>query len=138
MLTALMFDTETQRNGYTWIVDYSEVASKELLSVDRSYFDFCSSIDELAMAGLPLMCNMILHVNAPTAMSALLRFSRLVFPKNLRNCTAYRPSWFHFQTVVGTQDPTLKERCLSLRVALTQLHVGTNIRADICVRKAST
>ena len=102
MLTALMFDTETQRNGYTWVIDYSEVTSKELLSLDRSLLSLCSSIDELAMTGLPLVCNKILHVNAPKAMCALLRFARLVFPKDLRNCTAHQPSWMHFQLLLDS------------------------------------
>ena len=85
MLSGLMFDTETQRNGYMWVVDYSGMTSKEMLFMDQAYVEMCARIDELAMAGLPLICNKVLHINVPRALASVLTFCRLVFPKNGRD-----------------------------------------------------
>ena len=85
LLSGLMFDTETQRNGYMWVIDYSGMTSKEMLLMDQAYVEICSKIDELAMCGLPLTCNKILHINVPRALASVLTFCRLIFPKNLRD-----------------------------------------------------
>jgi hypothetical protein len=89
MLHGLMFDDQTQRNGYTWVVDGSGMTSKELMFMDNAYIQVCASIDELTMVGLPVICNKVMHINMPKAWASLFRFCKLIFPKSMRDC-AYR------------------------------------------------
>ena len=86
LMHGLMFDPETQRNGYTMIIDTAGFTSKDFLSLDETYVETSAYVDELSMIGMPVICNKILHINVPMICKPILRFCRLIFPKNLGDC----------------------------------------------------
>ena len=87
-LHAMMFDPETQRNGYTAIFDASGVTSKAAVRVTELMMPYWECIDDLTLIGLPIICNKNIHVNMPRAFTVAFKFISRMFPKNLRDFCA--------------------------------------------------
>jgi len=86
LLHGMMFDTEAQRHGYTMVMDFAGLSARELFRSEGECMAF-ACVDELSMVGLPVHANHVMHINIPNALKTMMKFIRLIFPKNLRQCT---------------------------------------------------